>query len=41
MDISKQILKFAIEVVELKGSIRFMDIVRYVWEPFLNAHIDA
>lgn len=32
MDISKQILKFAIEVVELKGSIRFMDIVRYVWE---------
>lgn len=32
MDVSKQILKFAIEVVELKGSIRFMDIVRYVWE---------
>ena len=32
MDISKQILKAVLEVVELKGSIRFMDIVRYVWE---------
>ena len=41
MDISKQILKFAIEVVELKGSIRFMDIVRYVWEQGIDCRPQA